>query len=384
VLSEDDYNINLALAVEICSSDDDPLAESSMRDAATDALAESSTRDAADTLPESSMRDAADTLPEPEAPVFENGQNSSFKEPETPVFEKGRIPTPLRVPNVDELLAAAKLKPGACVEPDAVDGIPKVAKANAKAQPAPQVFDNIPKVAMAKAEPVAPQVFDSIPKVAMAKAGPAPQVFDGIPKVAMAKAEPVPQVFDSTPIAKAKPPPCDGTPEIAKPKRPPSDGIPKIAKAKPPPSDGIPKIAKAKPPPAKAKAAKAAGGATAALTEAKAAHMAKLGQTSALRAAARYDIDKWNAEWAHVIAKMPEEAKPKGPHGQFSWTAHTTVGPLHKQCSIEAILRNKGWRVAKPKMTKEEEPLTPWNDDIANAWEVTKQKAEKKLYEVAD
>eukprot|EP00959_Pyramimonas_sp_CCMP1952_P128410 2685124-Pyramimonas_sp.AAC.1 len=58
---------------------------------------------------------------------------------------------------------------------------------------------------------------------------------------------------------------------------------------------------------------------------------------------------------------MPEEAKPKGPRGQFSWTAHTTVGPLHRQCSIEAILRNKGWRVAKPKMTKEEEPFTPWN-----------------------
>ena len=105
-----------------------------------------------------------------------------------------------------------------------------------------------------------------------------------------------------------------------------------------------------------------------------------LGASAAERAAAKYNVDEWNAEWATVLAQMPDEAKPVGPHGQFSWTSHVTVGPIHKACRIEVILRNKGFRVATPKMTKAENPFTPWGNNIQAAWEEAKKKAETNLY----
>ncbi|CAK0830924.1 unnamed protein product [Prorocentrum cordatum] len=89
-------------------------------------------------------------------------------------------------------------------------------------------------------------------------------------------------------------------------------------------------------------------------------------------------------EWAErhqdILKLLPSEAQPPPfDHGEKTYTVNLTLGPLNKPARIEVHVKAKAYRVVRPKMVKEEKPLTPWGEDAHAAWEESKTKALTKL-----
>eukprot|EP00959_Pyramimonas_sp_CCMP1952_P176067 3679417-Pyramimonas_sp.AAC.1 len=80
----------------------------------------------------------------------------------------------------------------------------------------------------------------------------------------------------------------------------------------------------------------------------------------------------------------PDAQPPDHPRGQFSYTLPMTLGKYNLKVRIEVLVRAKGFRVTSPFMTRQEEPLCPWGDDIDAAWKLVLEKALKKAESLRD
>ncbi len=77
---------------------------------------------------------------------------------------------------------------------------------------------------------------------------------------------------------------------------------------------------------------------------------------------------------------MPAEAWPLAvDHGEHSYTVMAPVGPRNIIAKIEVHIRNRGFRISVPKLTKEEKPVVPWCDDTTGAWETAVKKVTQKV-----
>jgi hypothetical protein len=88
----------------------------------------------------------------------------------------------------------------------------------------------------------------------------------------------------------------------------------------------------------------------------------------------------WLVRYKTIVDSLPAEAHPPPvDHGEHSYTCPIALGPRGTICRIEVLVRSEGFRVAKPKLTKEEKPFCPWGLDPHQAWQAAKDKVLMKL-----
>ena len=88
----------------------------------------------------------------------------------------------------------------------------------------------------------------------------------------------------------------------------------------------------------------------------------------------------WKVRHRELLSTLPAEAWPPAvDHGEHSYTVMVPVGPRNIIAKIEVHIRNRGFRINFPKLTKEEKPSVPWGDDINSAWATAVKKATQKV-----